>query len=295
MFSLPQFLFGHYAIGDNSNSGDNSTELCHSERELPDCTAANTYALVFFFLGNILIGVGAAPLFTIGTSYLDDIVSPKYVTIHLGLFYAFAVIGPALGYGLGGLFLSVYVDPWIETSLEPSNPGWVGAWWMCFIFSGVVSWVVAIPFLMFPKLLPNSVFVKEERVKEMAQKYDGKDSGMEEVDMATQVKSFPQHLKQVLKTPSWIFITIAICFSTLVVSGVASFAPKYLESQFGLTASRASLVAGAVGRYLCMYVCSISALDNVVQVDYVLALSNWPKFGRTQKQRFRVLQHLSRV
>ena len=29
-----------------------------------------------------------------------------------------------------------------------------------------------------------------------------------------------------------------------------SFAPKYLESQFGLTASKASLIAGAVGEYV---------------------------------------------
>jgi organic anion transporter 4A len=217
------------------------------------CSTGNNFALAFFFGGNILIGVGAAPLFTVGTSYLDDIVSPKYVSIYLGAFYAFAIIGPAIGYGLGGLFLSIYVDPWIEPSIDESNPAWVGAWWLCFVVSGVLSWLLAIPFLMFPKWLPNSAAVKEERVKEMAQKYVGKDSGLEEVDLALKVRSFPQHLKQVLKTPSWIFITIAICFSTVVVSGVASFAPKYLESQFSLTASRASLIAGGVGEFKPSY------------------------------------------
>ncbi len=44
-----------------------------------------------------MIGVGAAPLFTVGVAYLDDIVLPKYVTIHLGIFYAFSIIGPAIG------------------------------------------------------------------------------------------------------------------------------------------------------------------------------------------------------
>lgn len=212
-------------------------------------------APVFFFLGNILIGTGAAPLFTIGTAYLDDIVSPKYVSIYLGIFYTFTVVGPALGFGLGGLFLSIYVDPWRETNLEPSSPLWVGAWWISFVFSGVLSWLISVPFFMFPKWLPNNSIVKAERAKEMAQRYVGKDGGMEEVDLAVKVKSFPRHLWQVLKTPSWIFITIAICFSGVVVSGVTSFAPKYLESQFGLTASTASLVAGGVGK-LRMSACS---------------------------------------
>lgn len=251
MFSLPQFVFGPYE--ESSANNTEQVEVCQSEGEFPsDCDAGNNFALVFFFLGNILIGIGAAPLFTIGTSYLDDIVSPKYVTIHLGIFFAFTVIGPAIGYALGGAFLSIYVDPWETTMLEPSHPRWVGAWWMCFIFSGIVSWLFAIPFLMFPKLLPDSSLVKAERMKEMAQKYDGKDSGVEEVDLAMKVKSFPRHLKQVIKTPSWIFITAAICFSSLVVSGVASFAPKYLESQFGLTASRASLIAGGIGKIIML-------------------------------------------
>ena len=182
---------------------------------------------------------------------MDDIVRPKYVSIHLGLFYTFSVVGPAIGYGLGGAFLSIYVDPWRETNLEPSDPGWVGAWWIGFLFSAVMSWLIAIPFLMYPRLLPDSHVVREERNKEMAQKYEGRDrdkSAVEEVDFATKVKTFPQHLKQVVKTPSWVFITIAICSELLVVSGVASFAPKYLESQFGLTSSSASLIAGAIGK-----------------------------------------------
>lgn len=246
VFSLPQFILGRYEAGDASRE---QFELCASEADLsPECTAGNNLALALFFIGNILVGIGAAPLFTIGTSYLDDIVHPKYVSIHLGLFYSFSVVGPALGYGLGGAFLSLYVDPWLETHLVQTDPGWVGAWWLGFLFSGTMSWLIAIPFFMFPRLLPNSHLVKMERNKEMAQEYEGEDSSVEEVDMATKVKTFPKHVKQVMKTPSWLFITIAICFSTLVVSGVVSFAPKYLESQFGLTSSRASLIAGAVGK-----------------------------------------------
>ena len=255
MFSFPQFISGEYKSGSGTNQ---SFDLCQpkhdSTNSCDSATAANTFALVFFFAGNALVGIGAAPLFTVGVAYLDDIVRPKYVTIHLGLFYAFSILGPAIGYGLGGLFLSIYVDPWVETPLEPSDTGWVGAWWMCFILVGVTSWLFAIPFLLFPKLLPDSALVKQERAKEMAQKYEGRDS-VGEVDLTTKLKTFPRHLFLVLRTPSWVFITIAVCFSQLVISGVTSFAPKYLESQFNVTASKAGLLAGIVGRCVCLCVC----------------------------------------
>ena len=193
--------------------------------------------------------MGAAPLFTVGTAYLDDIVRPKHVPIHLGLAYLLTVVGPALGYGLGGAFLSIYVDPWLETDLQPEDPGWVGAWWLCFIFSAVVSWLLAIPFLLFPRLLPDSHLVKKERELEMAQKYKGKYGLKEDTDLITKLKSFPYHLKQVVMTLSWWFITAAICSSIIVLSGMVSFAPKYLESQFTLTASSASLISGGVGKW----------------------------------------------
>ena len=239
-------MFGSYQVGSNAKA---RLESCDAGVDFSsDCTSTNSFALAFFFIGNILIGVGAAPLFTVGTAYLDDIVRPKHVPIHLGLVYLLTVVGPALGYGLGGAFLSVYVDPWLETDLQPEDPGWVGAWWLCFIFSAVVSWLLAIPFLLFPQLLPDSHLVKKERELEMAQKYKGKYGLKEDTDLMTKLKSFPYHLKQVVMTLSWVFITGAICSSIIVLSGMVSFAPKYLESQFTLTASSASLISGGVGK-----------------------------------------------
>ncbi len=249
VFALPQFVFGEYTAGAALTEQFESCAADNADLS-SDCEGGNNFALAFFIIGNILIGIGAAPLFTIGTSYLDDIVSPKHVSVHIGIFYMVTVIGPALGYGLGGAFLSVFVDPWVETRLEPSDPGWVGAWWLAFIFSGIMSWLISIPFFMFPRLLPDSHLVKQERQQEMAQKYQGKFGEAEE--FTGKLKSFPYHLKQVITTPSWIFITIAISSSLIVVAGMVSFAPKYLESQFGLTAFTASIVAGAVGKCVCV-------------------------------------------
>lgn len=137
VFALPQFLFGSYSVGSR---GSARLEACLDNNDFSsECTQSNNVAYAFFILGNILIGVGAAPLFTVGTAFIDEIVHPKWVPVHIGVFYAVSIIGPAMGYGLGGAFLTVYVDPWRETDLDTSDPGWVGAWWLSFVFVGELS------------------------------------------------------------------------------------------------------------------------------------------------------------
>ena len=250
IFSLPQFIFGSYRVG---SSGILSTEACLDGQDFTDCTSSTNAVLFFFLLGNIFIGVGAAPLFTVGTSYLDEIVKPKHVSLHLGVFYMLSIVGPALGYALGGPFLSVYVDPWEETHLTPSDPGWVGAWWLCFIFCGAVSLIISVPFFCYPRLLPSSAVIREEREREMAKRCH---AGREKIDGENKIRSvvisFLWELRRIVVNPSWIFMTVAICSSVLVVSGFASFGPKYVETQFGLPPSVASLVIGAVGKFLLL-------------------------------------------
>ena len=239
VFALPQFMFGHYEVGD---SGFLDLESCRDGNDFSsDCSSSNNAALAFFMIGNIFIGVGAAPLFTIGTSYLDEIVSPKYVSIHLGLFYMLAVIGPALGFALGGLFLSVYVDPSVDTHLEPSDPGWVGAWWLCYIVCGILCLIIAVPFFFYPRLLPNSKEIRLLREQEMAKK--GR-AMSEPSDRLSVIKNFPLEVKKVVTNLSWLFVTLAVTVASITISGFASFGVKYVENQFRLSSSAASIITG---------------------------------------------------
>lgn len=240
VFALPQFIFGTYQVGSDAKF---QLEACHDHYNA-SCDNANNYAYAFFVSGKFLIGIGAAALYTLGTSYLDDIVHPKYVSIHLGVFYACSVIGPAIGFGLGGGFLSVYVDPWKSTDLQPSDPGWVGAWWLCFVFAGVVSILLSIPLLMFPQRLPDTQTVTEARKKEMANTYVSKYA--EEKKFGIVLKTFPTHLRKLFGTPSWLFVSLGVSALFFSLGGMVAFAPKYIESTFGLSASAASLTAGAV-------------------------------------------------
>jgi len=101
---------------------------------------------------------------------------------------------------------------------------------------------------MFPRLLPNSHWVKMERDKDMTKSYKSKYKygSKEDASLLTVLKAFPIYLKNVVCNLIWVFITLAITCALLVVSGMTAFAPKYLESQFSLTTSTASLLAGSV-------------------------------------------------
>ena len=247
IFALPELFFGSYTVGSNAKL---RLESCHMNNFTPStCNPANYAAYTFFLLGDFIIGVGAAPLFTIGTSFIDDIVRPKQVPIHLGVFYSMAILGPAIGYGLGGAFLSIYVDPWESTTLEQADPGWVGAWWLCFLIGGIVSILLSIPFLMFPRQLRNCHSVKEERKAEMARKYSSKYG--EEKKFVEQIQTFPSHMKTLCQSPSWVLITIATSVLFFSLDGMIAFGPKYIESEFGLTASQASLTLGPLGKLYC--------------------------------------------
>lgn len=243
LFALPQFVTGEYDVGKDANL---SLEACADVNDFsPDCSEKSSSVYFVFILANILVGIGAAPLFTVGTSYIDDIIHPKHAPIWLGIFYTLAVVGPALGFGLGGAFLAVYVDPWKETTLEESDPGWVGAWWIGFIVCGVISLLISLLLFMFPEKYPNTDAIQRERVK-LAAVQHRKAVKKDDIDFQTQVKELPRHLVDLLARVPFLCVTIAYSLQSLIVSGLVAFAPKYFETQFGLTASLGSLISGAV-------------------------------------------------
>ncbi|XP_065898058.1 solute carrier organic anion transporter family member 4C1-like isoform X2 [Dysidea avara] len=242
LFASPQFITGDYDVGKDANL---TLEECRDQNDFsPECRKSDNIYVLFIF-ANMVIAVGAAPLFTIGTSYIDDIVHPKRAPIWLGIFYTWAVVGPALGFGIGGGFLIVYVDPWRETTLEESDPGWVGAWWIGYVICGVISLLISIPFFMFPEKYPDTDFIQEERIKQMSIQYK-REISKEDLNIKFHLKELPRQVFDLLANVPFMCITISFALQALVVSGLVAFAPKYVQTQFSLSASAASLISGAV-------------------------------------------------
>ena len=246
VFALPHFVIQTDQYSSNGNG--NSHKVCSDNRTIiatEDCSDGSTIAYVIFIASNILLGIAATPIYTVGVAYLDEIVFPRFVSLHVGVISTTLITAPLIGFGLGSAFLSIYVDPLTETSLMPSDPAWVGAWWMPFVISSLCLFILAVPFLMFPRYLPDCAQVRKERAKEMAKIYPSK--YVNESSTSITFKMFPIHIKRLLFNPSFIFIVLGLCSLYIFVQGLVSFGPKFYEVQYILTASTAGLLAGGIG------------------------------------------------
>ena len=106
LFALPHVLVGRY------EPGSSITNLCSSDSFPTNlvCKSAIWYHIFVFVLAEFFIGVGATPVYILGTAFIDENVRRSTSGIFLGIMYAVATFGPAIGFLLGGEFLNIYVD-----------------------------------------------------------------------------------------------------------------------------------------------------------------------------------------
>uniref|UniRef100_A0A1E1X5A7 Solute carrier organic anion transporter family member n=1 Tax=Amblyomma aureolatum TaxID=187763 RepID=A0A1E1X5A7_9ACAR len=249
VFSLPHFLAGSYAFSteDDRESlcrlATNATQGFCGRREVG---SLNQYKYMFL-AGQMLHGAGSTPFFTLGCTYLDEIVSTKMSSVYIGIFYTMAIIGPALGYILGGQFLKIYTDLSVDASalgLTPSSGVWVGAWWIGFVVSSVTAIVAAIPISAFPKVLPGSLKLQAQKKSEMHQKLQKSEAVQS--GFGARAKDLPASFKILITNPTFVFLSLAGATEGMLVSGLATFLPKVIEFQFSIAASLAALIMGAV-------------------------------------------------
>ncbi|KAG8194345.1 hypothetical protein JTE90_029217 [Oedothorax gibbosus] len=247
VFSLPHYMSDQYSFSTEQEDiclvGSNGTS---------DCTAGSSVSHLsqykyVFFLGQLLHGAGAAPFYTLGCTYLDENVPTKMSSVYLGIYYTMAVIGPAVGYVIGGQFLKLYVDIGVdpvELGLTSSSSVWVGAWWIGFIFTALLGILVAIPLTAFPKTLPGAQRIKSEKKTEMHQKLQNSEAVQS--GFGTSLRDLPSSFRFLLTNPTFVFLSLAGATEGMLVSGLATFLPKVIESQFSIAASYAAVLVGLV-------------------------------------------------
>nr|XP_023418033.1 LOW QUALITY PROTEIN: solute carrier organic anion transporter family member 4C1 [Cavia porcellus] len=243
VFSLPQFFSGQYQLGsifEGTCLARNSTS-CAPSRSL-----LSNYLYVFI-LGQLLLGVGGTPLYTLGTAFIDESVPTHKASLYIGIGYSMSLLGPAIGYVLGGQLLNIYIDFAIGQSIDVTkdDPQWLGAWWIGFLVSWLFAWSLIIPFSCFPKHLPGTAKVQAEKT---SQTHQCKRSSLSRVDQnfGQNIKDFPVALKNLMRNTVFICLILSTSSEALITTGFATFLPKFIENQFGLTSSFAATIGGAV-------------------------------------------------
>ncbi|KAK3087976.1 hypothetical protein FSP39_013011 [Pinctada imbricata] len=166
-------------------------------------------------------------------SYTEDQNNDPCAAISkIAIISGISILGPVLGFGLGGVFSSIYVTL-EEVNLTIRDPRWIGAWWLGFIVFGVSAVVFSLPLCCFPRRLKPK---RKEKPKKIIVESKLKGSS----------KEFFGSLKRLFKNPLYILHVLAVCFALFLVSSILTFTPKYLETQFGLPTIFANFLFGGV-------------------------------------------------
>ncbi|CAK7295555.1 Solute carrier organic anion transporter family member 4C1 [Vulpes lagopus] len=244
VFSMPKFFSGRYQLGSFFE------DTCITTRNRSSCTSSNSSLsnyLYVFILGQLLLGTGGTPLYTLGTAFIDDSVPTHKSSLYIGIGYSMSILGPAIGYVLGGQLLTLYIDVDMGQSIGISedDPRWLGAWWIGFLLCWIFAWSLIIPFLCFPKHLPGTAKLHSERT---CQTHKEKSSSLKDTEenFGTSLKDFPTALKNLMGNTVFMCLVLSTSSEALITTGFATFLPKFIENQFGLSSSFAATLAGAV-------------------------------------------------
>ncbi|NXP50964.1 SO4C1 protein, partial [Heliornis fulica] len=252
VFSLPHFSSGKYHYGAKV---EDTCQISGTSSANFTCSAGTKSSLsnylYVFVLGQLLLGVGGTPLYTLGTAFIDDSVPKHKSSLYIGIGYAMSLLGPAIGYVSGGQLLSIYIDIQIPerqdttySKIDRDDPRWLGAWWIAFLACSFAVWLLIIPLSCFPKHLPGTAKIQAEKISETH--HDGSEVLVKTRNIGKGLKDFPVALLILLKNPVFMSLIIASSSEALVATGFATFLPKFIEHQFGKTSSFSATLGGLV-------------------------------------------------
>ncbi|KAM7378045.1 hypothetical protein PAMA_013105 [Pampus argenteus] len=207
---------------------------------------------IYVFLGNALRGIGETPVTPLGISYIDDFAKAENSPFYIACLQTITLLGPMFGFLLGSYCARLYVDigyvDMESVTISPKDARWVGAWWMGFLVSSGFLLISSIPFWFLPRSLP-----KQEGDEDMPtptrETLDGTEDALtsnHNLKITEIAKGFLPSLKRLLGTPAYFLL---LCGSILKFNsfiGLFTFKAKYMEQQFGQSASRANFLIGVL-------------------------------------------------
>uniref|UniRef100_A0AAY4BF73 Solute carrier organic anion transporter family member n=1 Tax=Denticeps clupeoides TaxID=299321 RepID=A0AAY4BF73_9TELE len=203
---------------------------------------------IYVFLGNALRGIGETPVTPLGISYIDDFAKAENSAFYIACLQTITLLGPMFGFLLGSMCAKLYVDIGfvnVDTvTITPKDARWVGAWWLGFFVSSAIMLLSGIPFWFLPRSLPKQGKENKE-LPDTQQQHPGITS-VHSQKLTDIAKGFLPSLKKLLSTPTYFLL---LCGSVLKFNsfiGLLTFKAKYMEQQFGQSASRANFLIGVL-------------------------------------------------
>uniref|UniRef100_A0A673XB94 Solute carrier organic anion transporter family member n=1 Tax=Salmo trutta TaxID=8032 RepID=A0A673XB94_SALTR len=251
ILALPHFLSQPYefdsVIHDRQDlcslqGTSNTTEAC-GKTEIKRIADTNNLWMLMA-IAQLLFGVGSVPIQPFGISYVDDFAGRGNSPLYIAILFAVSVFGPAFGFLLGSVMLRIYVDvdrTVTNAELGPTDPRWVGAWWMGLLISSASLALTSTPYFFFPRSMPL-----EDDVSGTETDILNEGSEKPEISLLEFLKMFPRLFVRLLLSPLFLLLVLSQCCFSSVIAGLATFLNKFLERQYSTTAAYSSLLIGAV-------------------------------------------------
>jgi len=248
IMALPHFITGYNHLDTMvEGEGGEKQGLCQSDIHVNSlegsCNEDGTrivdwVGLIIVFAGIAATGIGNSLFWCFGMVYLDDNSAKGNTPFFLSLTFVFRLVGPTLGYMLGAKCLTTYVYPGLEPDYDETDPRWIGAWWIGFPVIATLLLIFSIPLCLFPERLPREDTDANKEAKEMEKLVDSekKDRG-----------AFIPALKRLLSNKLYVYNFFSSIFFVFAFMGFGTFAAKYIEYQFRITASGGARVSGSAG------------------------------------------------
>uniref|UniRef100_A0A8L7T352 Solute carrier organic anion transporter family member n=1 Tax=Brugia malayi TaxID=6279 RepID=A0A8L7T352_BRUMA len=267
VLALPMLLFGAESSDEASLSHEHEyilRNICDPARVInsaeKNCELQEKehfWAFCILIIGQILAGIAAAPFNTVAYVYVDNNLedktkSPFYLSL-LSSMYAFA---PAFGFALSAVITRLYSTIFdVPSNVSVNNDEWIGAWWLGFVIFGLFYLAAIVPLLFFPKNLlkhDSSSFEMQQLRNKCSHDHDdhqlslfGYDERLKET-FCGQLKAAVIEFPGLVKNRVFISMIIGWMFGSYLTSGYCTYLPKYIETQFGHSASVADTYAGIV-------------------------------------------------
>ncbi|XP_054274192.1 solute carrier organic anion transporter family member 74D-like isoform X1 [Macrosteles quadrilineatus] len=191
---------------------------------------------VLLFMSQFFLGVGTSMYWTLGIAYLDDNVRKDQAPLLLAISSTIRLLGSPLGFWVAARSLELYVNPSLSPSITNKDARWIGAWWIGWIPFGVIATFYSFFLTLFPRVLPRAFHRMKVKTKEVLQETGQKTA-----------RGFLEMLQRLFNNRLLLCNTFSYVFYMFGVIGYWIFMPKYMETQFHLTASDANLITGTMG------------------------------------------------
>ncbi|KAL1123562.1 hypothetical protein AAG570_002639 [Ranatra chinensis] len=247
--SLPHFIFGQQMMSNYTSMAappdvclpDNATSTsfnrCQDEYLVQQRIHSKIINLVLaiFFVSLLGVGMGQTAVYTLGIPYIDDNVASRESPLYFAITIGVRILGPALGFILGSLCTRLYVDLYADVQIKPTDPRWVGAWWLGLVLISSLLMLTSVAMFSFPKRLSTCRRTALEPALNRSSKQN------------PSLRDFPKAVRRLLKNDILMCRTASSVLHILPIAGLYTFLPKYLESQFRLAAHTANMVSGIGG------------------------------------------------